>query len=260
MMKFASFTFNVTEKCNFNCSYCYQKKGTREIELPVLEKAIQFFSPFFANTCYINFYGGEPLLAFDKIEFAVNLILKENREKKKQIIFSITSNGSLIDEEILRFLDEYKFYLMISFDGVTQEISRDKPSSQHMVSILERLLSRPGIDIETNSVFTPQTIAYLSSSIRFIHELGIGNMNFSLSCNSRWDNSSLFLLKKELSELRKYLLSVYKRTGEVPLVNFRKGPGEGIFGCSGGKDRMVLAADGKLWGCFLFADYFDFDC
>jgi sulfatase maturation enzyme AslB (radical SAM superfamily) len=255
-VEFSSFSITVTEECNFNCSYCYQKKGRTYCDIEILESALEFFSPFFAKDCYISFYGGEPLLAFDKIKHAVNYLEKNCRRKNKSFHYSLTTNGSLIDEDVLQFFNQNKFSILVSFDGLAQEIFRKKGSFAPVVSAIEKLLVSPHIDFQTNSVFTPESIGYLAKSIQFIVELGVPNLHLAFSSLSPWDKSSLSLLGKELASLRMFLISFYREKGIIPVLTFRRFP-EGIYGCNAGKDRLNLTPDGKLWGCYLVGDYFN---
>jgi uncharacterized protein len=246
----------LTEECNFRCSYCYQKKDTNRLDIITLEKALDFFLPFLEEECYISFYGGEPLLEFEKIKYTIQHLQKKDEYKKNRFQFSFTTNGSLIKKEIIQFLEKYKFSILLSFDGLAQEIHRQKGSFTHAVSVMNELVKHPDIEVETNSVFTPESVGYLSRSVRFIHELGISNIHLAFSSTNQWDVSSLLQLEKELKNMRIYLLSSYKKTGKMPVSLFRKKVSKGIFGCYAGKDRMALTPDGKLWGCYLFFDYF----
>ena len=255
-MEFSTFTFAVTEECNFSCSYCFQKKGKGAINVSTIEKALDFFLPLLTEECYINFYGGEPLLSYDKIRHAVTTILEKNKRLKKHVRFSMTTNGSLINDDILEFLNQHKFLLTVSFDGLAQDISKKKGSFEHIVSTIRELLRCPDIDLETNSVFTSDTIQHLSESIKFILKLGVSDINFSVSVIDPWDQSSLQSLEDEITKLRGIILSHYQRNGYIPVVNFREENKKGIFYCAAGQDRLAVTPEGKIWGCYLFPDYF----
>jgi len=256
-MRFSSFTFFVTEDCNFSCSYCYQKKTTKYLGSSILIKALDFFWPFFEEKTFINFYGGEPLLAFDKIREAIDYIQAKIKTQERQIQYTITTNGSLIDDHIMRFLNQHKFSLLLSFDGVSQDKSRKKGSFHPLVSIIKKLREYPDIHLETNSVFTPETVGHLSQSIHLITDLGITNAGISLSQTSSWNPSSLVKLKEALDLVRELCYSTYKRTGGIPVIEFREKSKKGIFSCYAGKDRMAMTPDGELWGCYLFTDHFN---
>ncbi|MDH4257245.1 MAG: 4Fe-4S cluster-binding domain-containing protein [Candidatus Aminicenantes bacterium] len=255
-MEFSGFTFIVTEDCNFNCSYCHQIKGKKSIDPSTVEKTLDFFLPFLTEECYINFYGGEPLLAFDRIKHAVSTIQEKNKRLKKHVQYSMTTNGSLINHKILQFLNQNKFLILLSFDGLAQDVSKKSGSFDHIVSIIKEILKYSDIDLETNSVFTPSTVRYLSQSIQFIIELGVPNLDLSLDKFIPWDSSSLSQLENELSVLREFLHSSYENAESIPLVDFRQKPKKDIFCCFAGKDRMAITPDGELWGCCLFPDFF----
>lgn len=255
-MEFSSFTFVMTEDCNFKCSYCYQKKEKNYIDIFTIKNAVDFFMPYFTEECYINFYGGEPLLAFDQIKEAVKYIRDKRKGQKRKFKYSITTNGSLINDEIIKFLNQNRFSILLSFDGLAQDISRKKGSLRQIVLNTEKLLKAPDVTMEIHSVFTPETVGYLAKSIQYIIELEVPNISISFSKIFQWRHSSIARLKKELAFLKKIMLSFYKKSKGIPLVDFRKDDWRGIFACFAGKDRMALMPDGKLWGCDLFADYF----
>ncbi len=203
-----------------------------------------------------NFYGGEPLLSFNLIKKTVPFLDKINREFKKRANYSITTNGSLVTEEIIQFFNKHKFSVELSFDGLAQEVLRKKESYKKTVSIIEELLKYQDIDLEVNSVFTPATVDYLSGSIKFIMDLGVPNIHFSLSTIKPWDQASLQKLENDMTKLVKILVINYKRKRNIPVVNFREDSGKGIFYCAAGKDRLAITPDEEIWGCFLFPDYF----
>lgn len=255
-MDLYSFALFMTDDCNFDCHYCYQKKGNTTIDTGTIRKAIDFFFPFLQQDCYFNFYGGEPLLAWDKIIFALDYLQFLNRRKVKNIIFSMTTNGSMLSNDILNVIDLNKFLLLISYDGTVQDVSRKKGSCGTLVEILKKTLQYPRIDLETNSVFTPSTIANLSDSIISIVEMGVPNVSFAPSQTEVWDLSSVALYEKELESLAQYIISSFGKSEQIPVVNFRKKYTRGVFTCTASVDRMALTADEKLWGCHLFADVY----
>ena len=144
----------------------------------------------------------------------------------------------------------------MSFDGLAQDVSRKKGSFKKTVSIVEKLLNSPNITLEVNSVFSPMTVDYISESIKFIMNLGVTNIHFSLSAIKPWDRVSLLKLENEMIKLRKILLAHYIKEGNIPVVNFRKESPKGIFYCAAGKDRLAVTPDEEIWGCYLFPDYF----
>jgi uncharacterized protein len=162
-MKIDHLTFIVTDDCNFNCSYCTQQKEKKTISRSTIEKAVNFFYPFFKENAdiYIGFYGGEPLLAYEELKYAA-LLLEKNKIGNEKIKFSVTTNGSLLTDAMLDFFDLNRFKVLLSFDGLAQEKGRRKNTLEQTLAALERLKERPGIQLEINSVFSSMTIGDLS--------------------------------------------------------------------------------------------------
>jgi len=186
----------------------------------------------------------------------VSFLNEKNKAFKKRANYSITTNGSLITEEIIQFFNKHKFSVELSFDGLAQEVLRNKGSFKKTVSIIEELLNCPDIELEVNSVFAQTTVDYISDSLKFIMDLGVPSINFSLSIIKPWNQVSLQKLENEMIKLVKILVSNFKRKGNIPVVNFREESDTGIFYCAAGKDRMAITPDEEIWGCVLFPDYF----
>ena len=213
--------------------------------------------PFLTEEHYLNFYGGEPLLSFKLIRQAVSF-LENNLNKQNQTVhYSLTTNGSLLTNEIIQFLDEHNFSVELSFDGLAQDVNRQTGSAEKLVPIIKELLNQPNISLEINSVFSPNTVSYLSDSIKYIKDLDVPDIRCSLSTIETWNTADLRELENEMSCLRKIAVEHHKRTGNIPVINFRDTQKKGIFHCAAGKDRMAVSPNGGIWGCFLFADFFE---
>lgn len=257
-MTLSGLTFIVTDDCNFNCSYCMQKKEKKSITNSTIDAAIDFFYPFLkGDTIRIGFYGGEPLLAYDRIEHAVRSLQERNRRENKKIEFLLTTNGSLLSDEMLDFFERTRFSLVLSFDGLAQDRGRKRSTLEQMARLVEKIRRRPGIAFEINSVFSPRTVAMLCGSLRFMIEPGGPDIRFNLDSTGEWQTNHLDTLSEQLRQLGDFLVRYYEKTGEIPVKNFRASrSAAGVFRCSGGSDHMAVTPAGDIWGCFLFHDYF----
>ena len=226
-----------------------------------IEKAVTFFYPFFDAEVNIFFYGGEPLLAFDNIKYAVSLLEEKNREGEKKLDFFITTNGSLVTDEILHFFDLHNFSITLSFDGLTQDFSRKHGSLVPTHELMQRIRkdSYPGIQLVINSVFSPKTVKHLSESLRYIIESGGTDIEFYLAEDQYWGEASLLSLEKELGRLTGFLVSYYSDKGIFPVTRFRPVGSTPARSdervCQAGRGRMVITPEETLWGCIQFHDY-----
>lgn len=121
-----SITLQLTQQCNLRCTYCiysetanqYQRSHTvNRMSFEVAKKALDFFVRCSDDLESVNvgFYGGEPLLEYKLIQKCVQYLQQNYPERK--ISYSMTSNGTLLNYEIIDFLVNNKFTLMISLDG-----------------------------------------------------------------------------------------------------------------------------------------------
>lgn len=125
-----------------------------------------------------------------------------------------------------------------------------------MVSKIERILGHKNIRLEINSVFTPETADRISDSMAFLIDLGVKDINLSLSLLRPWNRQALDRLRSEYAKLREVCSSHYRKSQEIPVKNFRHDETEGYFYCAGAQDRMAITSEEHVWGCDLFADYF----
>lgn len=123
-------TLQVTQRCNLRCKYCVysgiyddrnRTHGDYDMSLDTAIKAINFYlSKTSESDSYtFGFYGGEPLLKFDLIEKCVNYI--NDNAKDKNVNYTITTNGTLINNKIITFLAKNNFSIVISMDGSKED-------------------------------------------------------------------------------------------------------------------------------------------
>lgn len=118
---------NITDRCNFACKYCvfgdsysYKKNiEKKDMNLETARRAVDFFvdRALKAEELVVGFYGGEPLLRFDSIKEIVNYSKKRIGQAGKGVRFAITTNGSLVTDEVARYFIKNKFSLLVSLDG-----------------------------------------------------------------------------------------------------------------------------------------------
>jgi len=128
-------TLQVTQQCNFRCAYCSytsddfnSQRGhqSNKMSPEVMKSAIDFFADHSINQqkVVIGFYGGEPLLEFDLIQQAI--CYAEEILEGKELTFTITTNGSIFRDDILRFFTKHNISLMISLDGTPEFHDRSR--------------------------------------------------------------------------------------------------------------------------------------
>ena len=107
---------HLTDACNLNCRYCYHaewdlKQGQKKVMgLDVARRAVDFLLNYAAELeeVVLVFFGGEPLLNFRVIPAVVDYACQKASEKGKKINFAITTNGTLLTDEIIDFFSRQK--------------------------------------------------------------------------------------------------------------------------------------------------------
>lgn len=102
-------------KCNHSCSYCHASKNA---EFDFNRDIFDFLKSIEPGK--VGFGGGEPLLYFDKIQEIVEQL------NNRSIFYKFTSNGSLVTEDIVKFLNKHHFTVGISYDG--SDTGREYPT------------------------------------------------------------------------------------------------------------------------------------
>lgn len=151
-----TFILELTRDCNFRCSYCcYSGKydGARShssvaMTKPIIDEAIRFIADARAKDKGLNivFYGGEPLLRFNLIQY---FLQKAAKVLPDDTSYSISTNGSLLsDNELLSWIVENDISLNLSYDVLENSGRRyknGKPSLTDVNKILQRIrLVYPG--------------------------------------------------------------------------------------------------------------------
>ncbi|HLX45169.1 MAG TPA: quinohemoprotein amine dehydrogenase maturation protein [Bryobacteraceae bacterium] len=119
---------NVTNQCNLACTYCYEysedkitepqgkpKYMTKDVAESAIEMLIRESSG--RKSIHVTFFGGETLLNFPVMRSTVEFAKKKAAEVGKEIEFSLTTNATLLNEEIIQFLSDQRIGVTVSIDG-----------------------------------------------------------------------------------------------------------------------------------------------
>ena len=106
--------------CNASCKYCLQKGIQKSLSTEINEDIIDFISSFNNKNFLVTFIGGEPLLYWDKIKYIVQKV----HNKKVYSKYRIFTNGLLLDNEKIEFLNKNDFNVSLSWDGINTNQTR----------------------------------------------------------------------------------------------------------------------------------------
>lgn len=147
-------------RCNYGCSYCNQSSTAPDATVTRTADADTFLASLpgwlQGSPARIEFWGGEPLLYFAKLRRLVPAL----RRKFPAATFSMVTNGSLLDEEILDFIAQWDLQVGVSHDGPGQHLRGpdpfDDPARAHWLRELWRRRGGARGRVTFNVVLTPQ--------------------------------------------------------------------------------------------------------
>ncbi|URZ01769.1 radical SAM protein [Clostridium felsineum] len=172
--EFDQITLELTEKCNLRCRYCiyndeFEHKrnfGTRDMSAEIAEKAIDYANLHSGKEkgVGITFYGGEPLINFALLKHSIEYSKKVIKDKR--LVFSMTSNLTLMTPEIAAYLSSVeKLTILCSIDGPEEihdsyrkDINGDgtfKRAIRGLKYLIDAFGEKASKAISINMVFTP---------------------------------------------------------------------------------------------------------
>jgi len=178
-----------TRACNLNCTYCYQQdkkgfdpdKGSSDSSLFMDKETVEQTADFIIRDesqyqKHLQFFGGEPLLAWDTIKFFVARL-------GSMASFSITTNGTLLNRERLSFLKANGFGFALSIDGPPGVTRKTRPGSEKTpLDLIAEFYPNAQIII----TLSPQNIEDGFRSTSWFMEKGFMNIAHNLALEKPW--------------------------------------------------------------------------
>lgn len=162
--------WEITSRCNHNCIHCYNYWRAHDIAVEECVRPNDISDAIIARKpLYIAITGGEPLLVFSKVKEAII------KFSKAGIKTSISTNGTLITDDIIEFLEKYDVDLVISYPSCDNNICDAVCSSHNVVHKLEKiwpLLKHHNINTTINIVINKLNLPTLYSTIEHIKPYG----------------------------------------------------------------------------------------
>jgi len=244
MNRLSSLSLVTGTACNFSCPYCLQRRDAKRLRFAEIARFLDCLKPHLADEVWLGFHGGEPLLQWPLIERVTRHAARAGGVRFR---FALTSNGSRLGREHIRFFRRHGFDLGISCDGLAQA-QRDAGSVAAVERALEELRRLYPGGYTVLSVFTPATVPLLAASVGSLMRRGHARLRFALDAGASWSRSDLAVFAGQLERLAEAARR-HRRRGVMPVENFLPGSGQGVFACAAGRGRLALLPDRSVWGC-----------
>ena len=175
--------FLITSACNMSCSYCIfnnqlKMRPNDSVNFDaIFDKIIEITAATMPKEIDFTFTGGEPLLRFERIVKIVEFIETFCGEKGIKYTFQITTNGSILTDQILSYITEKKFRVTISLDG---HLSWYKYTNDSRVLFFDAIIQnyeliKKHCICNIRATIDEQPVL-LSQRIQYLYELTSGNL------------------------------------------------------------------------------------
>ena len=267
---------HVAHTCNLNCSYCFASQGKYHGDRAVMsfevgKRALDFLveSSGSRRNLEVDFFGGEPLLNFEVVKQLVAYARSIEKEKGKNFRFTLTTNGVLIDDDVIEFANRECHNVVLSLDGRREIHDRfrvdyaGRGSFDTIVPKFQRLVeARGGKDYYMRGTFTHANPDFLED-IKVMLDLGFNELSMEPVVCAPGDAAELtdadMTIVKEQYEKLAALMLEREREGKPftfyhYMIDLTGGPCiyKRISGCGSGTEYMAVTPWGDLYPCHQF--------
>ncbi|MGD8384966.1 MAG: radical SAM protein [Lysobacterales bacterium] len=268
----ATLVLEVAQDCNLRCSYCYAGDGTYGgaptlMEPQTARRSIRYLLDNSRDNeeLTVILFGGEPLLNLPAVEAAVSEAADRGRAAGKKVRFSLTTNGTLLSPDIIRFLNDARISVAVSMDGPPAIHDSNRPhadgrgSYAGIVPQLKTLLASAPLPVAARVTLTPAQWSSLPEVFEHLAGLGfheVGVAPVSPVCTSllpsREQEDSLMrgfesLASRFLEEAA--LGRVLPFSNILDLLSRLHGGHARPIACGAGYGYMAIDASGRFFPC-----------
>ena len=267
---------HIAHTCNLNCSYCFASQGKYHGERAVMsfevgKRALDFLveNSGSRKNLEVDFFGGEPLMNFEVVKQLVAYARSIEKEKNKNFRFTLTTNGLLIDDDVIEFANREMSNVVLSLDGRKEIHDRFRVdyagngSFDRIVPKFKKLVdARGGKNYYMRGTFTHANPDFLED-IKLMLDLGFTELSMEPVVCATGDPSELTaedmaVVKQQYEKLAELMLERDKEgkpfTFYHYMIDLTGGPCiyKRISGCGSGTEYMAVTPWGDLYPCHQF--------
>ena len=266
----------VSMDCNLRCEYCFASTGDYGMGRKLMsfetgKKALDFLLENSGDreNLELDFFGGEPLMNFDVVKQLVEYGRSREKEYGKKFRFTITTNGMLLDEDKMDFINKEMSNVVMSVDGrkeVNDRMRKRVDGTGTYDKIMEnyKLLAkkRNYENYYVRGTFTKYNLDF-SNDVTSLFDEGFDQISVEpVVCNP---GEKYAFTQKDLPAI----FSEYERLAQIMLINKKQGKHFNFFhfmldldqgpcaikrlrGCGSGNEYVAISHDGDIYPCHQF--------
>ena len=267
---------HVAHTCNLNCSYCFASQGKYHGEralmsLEVGKRAIDFLieNSGTRHNLEVDFFGGEPLMNWEVVKQIVAYARSVEKQHNKNFRFTLTTNGMLINDEVIEFANREMSNVVLSLDGrrevhdATRVDYAGHGSYDRIVPKFQKLVAaRGGKGYYMRGTFTHRNPDF-TKDVLHMADLGFTELSMEPVVAAPDDPMALTPADIEIVKQQYELLATEmlrrERAGKPItfyhyMIDLTAGPCiyKRISGCGSGTEYMAVTPWGDLYPCHQF--------
>lgn len=267
---------HIAHTCNLNCSYCFASQGKYHGERALMsfdvgKRALDFLieNSGSRRNLEVDFFGGEPLMNFDVVKELVKYARSIEKEKNKNFRFTLTTNGVLVDRDVIDFANREMSNVVLSLDGRKEVHDRFRVDysgggswDKIVPKFQEFVKARGGKNYYMRGTFTHANPDFLED-IKTMLDLGFTELSMEPVVAAEGDPSALTeedkpIVLKQYEDLAKLMIKRGKEgkpfTFYHYMIDLKGGPCiyKRISGCGSGTEYMAVTPWGDLYPCHQF--------
>lgn len=270
---------HVSHDCNLRCQYCFASTGDfgtghrMTMDVETAKKAIDFVIQRSGNrrNIEVDFFGGEPLMAMDTVKATVEYARSLEKEHNKSFRFTITTNGVLLNDENIAYINREMSNAVLSLDGRPEVNDRMRKtvsgggSYDVILPKFQKLVEGRGDkDYYLRGTFTRYNKDF-AADVMHIADQGFRNVSVepvvgSPDCDYTFRDEDLPDIQAEYEKLAEELL----QRDDVNFFHFNVDLSQGpcvikrLRGCGAGCEYVAITPEGEIYPCHQFVGNEDY--
>ena len=251
----------LTEGCNLGCSYCFEKNilGYKKMPLDIAFSAVDMFLDYSINEkeLQLTHFGGEPTINFEAIKAVTEYAEKQAMSEGKHVSFNTTSNGVLLNDEMVDYFHEHDICVLLSIDGLAEthdRYRRDRKGNGTFLKVINgmKILKQKQKWIGIKMTVMPENVKSLYNDVLGLYELGVNQFVIGPASGIKWLEEDIRAFGFQLGKVYEW----YKenRGDDLRITEFeelrgKQGEDFKYFGCQAGRNSISVAVNGEISPC-----------
>lgn len=270
-----SLCLHVAHDCNLRCSYCFAGTGDFGRARGLMPKAVGERAVDFiiANSgkrrnCELDFFGGEPLLNMETVKHVVAYVRRREAETGKSFKLTLTTNGVLLNDSNISYLNDNNISLVLSLDGRREVHNHMRPFADGrgsydniVANVRKAIVSRNDRNYYLRGTFTAHNLDF-AADVLAMADQGFTQLSVepvvAKDCDYALTEEHLPALFEQYEQLA---VEYLKRKLKGPAFDFfhfnldiNNGPcvAKRLSGCGAGHEYFAVTPEGHLYPCHQF--------